>query len=118
MATWRMPESALWRFEDFNGTKLVDAYSVYKSIDNSEMFGRFFSLFVSEILGNNVSFPPNDFSNDTLGQLLKGERVEMDPFLANEVSSMFVQTKTTTREYVYPLLSEIYHNFASALRPR
>lgn len=118
MATWGMPEPTLRPFEGFNGTKLADAYSVYKAINNGEMFGRFFALFVSEILGNNVSFSSNDFSDGTLGQLLRGEGMEIDPFLANEVSSMFFKTKKTIHEFVYPLLSEIYHNFASALRPR
>lgn len=118
MATWRMPERSLRRFEDFNGTKLAGAYSAYKSIDNGETFGRFFSLFVSEILGNNVSFSPNDLPNGMLGQLLRGEAAEMDPFLTSEVSSLFVKVKGAIRTSVYPLLSEIYNNFAAALRPR
>jgi hypothetical protein len=117
LATWRMPESAMRRFEHFNGTKLADAYSVYKLINNGEMFSRFFSLFVAEILGNDISFSANDFSNGTLGQLPRGERVEMDPFLANDVSSMFVKTKQAIQPYVCLQLSEIYHNFALALRP-
>lgn len=117
MATWRMPESAMRRFDGFNGTKFADAYSVYRSINNGEMLGRFFSLFVCEILGNDVSFSPKDFSSGTLGQMLRGEGVEMDPFLANDISSMFVKTKNAIQPYVCLQLSEIYHNFASALRP-
>lgn len=114
--TWRMPEATLSRFEDFNATKLAAAYSVYKSIDNGEKFGRFFSLFISEILGNDVSFSLNDFSKGMVAQVLQGERMEMDPFLANEVSSMFVKVKKSIHAYIYTGLRDILTDFASALK--
>lgn len=99
MTTWKMRESAMRRFNAFIETKVASAYSIYKSISNPEMFGRFFTLFVSEILGRAQSFSPEVFSGGMVAQLLQGEELEMDPGLRVGVSRMFVDVKSAAHEY-------------------
>ena|ERR1700722_7928376 len=92
MAGWKMSGPTLQRFEEFNGTKLEGAYSIYKSITDGQAFARFFSLFVSAILGNDISFSPNEFSLGWLAQILQSSgEFDMDPVLTTEISSLFVE---------------------------
>jgi len=98
MKTWNMPAPALKRFELFNATKLPSAISIYTPISDSETFGRFISLFISEITGKDVSFSPNELSSSMLERLLQGQETDIDPFLHNKVASLFATVKSGVRE--------------------
>jgi len=93
MRIWNMPEPTFKRFSQFNDTKLSSMFSLYTSLNDAEMFGRFFDLVVSEITGNDVSFSIDDFSGGIIVQLLAGKMIDMDPFLHSKIYSHFVTVK-------------------------
>jgi len=64
------------------------------------MYSTFFRFFVSEILGNPVSFTSDDVSASYGVQMLKGQVIDMDPFLPNKVSSAFMQLQDQIRDYI------------------
>jgi len=98
MKTWKMSASTLKRFEEFNETKLASVYTIYKSISRGDEFGRFFTLFVSEIIGNDISFSLDAFSGGVIVQFLAGKMIDMDPFLHSKVGEMFAIVKDGVRE--------------------
>lgn len=100
MNAWRMPKPVLYSFERFNGEKLASVFATYTSLSSAEMYSTFFRFFVSEILGNHVSFTPEDVSASGLEQILKGQLVDLDPFLPAKVSSAFTQLQEQMRDYV------------------
>jgi hypothetical protein len=93
MRIWNMPERTFKRFRQFNETKLSSMFSLYTSLNDEEMFARFFALIVSEITGHDVSFSVDDFSAGLFIQILDGKEIDMDPFLHNKIYSLFVLVK-------------------------
>lgn len=100
MNVWKMPKPVLFSFEQFNGDRLAPVFAAYTLLSSAEMYNTFFSFFVSEILGNHVSFTPEDVSAGRLEQILQGQLVGIDPFLSTKVSSAFTQLQMGTRDYV------------------
>jgi hypothetical protein len=100
MSAWKMPKPVLDSFEQFNGDRLAPVFAVYTMLSNAEMYSTFFSFFVSEILGNHVSFTPEDVSAGRLEQVFKGQLVDIDPFLSTKVASAFTQLQEQIRDYV------------------
>jgi hypothetical protein len=97
---WKMPKPVLFSFERFNGDRLASVFAAYTSLTSAEMYSTFFRFFVSEILGNHVSFTAEDLSASGLEQILKGQLVDSDPFLSTKVSSAFTQLQDQIRDYV------------------
>ena len=100
MSVWKMAKPVLFSFERFNGDRLASAFATYTSLTTAEMHNTFFSFFVSEILGNHVSFTPEDVSASGLEQILKGQLIDLDPFLSTKVSSAFTHLQVQIRDYV------------------
>lgn len=100
MSVWKMPKPVLSSFERFNGDRLASVFATYTSLTTAEMYNTFFSFFVSEILGNHVSFTPEDVSASGLEQILKGQLADVDAFLSTKVSSAFTQLQDQIRDYV------------------
>lgn len=100
MNLWKMSEPVLFSFERFNGDRLASVFAAYVSLTSPEMYGTFFRFCVSEILGNHVSFTPEEVSATGLEQILKGRVVDLDPLLSTKVSSAFTQLQSGTRDYV------------------
>lgn len=100
MSVWKMPKPVLFNFERFNGDRLASVFATYTSLSTAEMYSTFFRFFVSEILGNHVSFTPEDVSASGLEQILKGQLVDLDPFLSTKVSSAFTNLQVQIRDYV------------------
>lgn len=100
MSVWKMPEPVLRRFEQFNGDSLASVFSTYTSLSSPESYRTFFSFFVSEILGTEVTFSPSDVSASYLEQMLKGQVTDLDPFLLGKVSSVFTYLQQAIRDYV------------------
>jgi len=100
MNVWKMPKPVLSSFERFNGDRLASVFDTYTSLSSAEMYSTFFRFFVSEILGNPVSFTSDDVSASYGVQMLKGQVIDMDPFLPNKVSSAFMQLQDQIRDYI------------------
>ncbi|MDE3188248.1 MAG: hypothetical protein KGM96_12115 [Acidobacteriota bacterium] len=100
MSVWRMSKPVLFSFERFNGDRLASVFVTYKSLSSAEMYNTFFSFFVSEILGDHVSFTPEDVSASGIERILKGQVADLDPLLLNKVSSAFTQLQVQIRDYV------------------
>ncbi len=97
---WKMPKPVLDSFERFNSDRLVSVFATYTSLTTPEAYSRFFRFFVSEILGNHVSWTPEDVSASGLEEILKVQLVNLDPFLSTKVSSAFTYLQAQIRDYV------------------
>jgi hypothetical protein len=100
MNVWKMPKPVMFSFERFNGDRLASVFATYTSLSSAEMHSTFFRFFVSEILGNRISFTPEDVSASGLEQILKGQLVDFDPLLSTKVSSAFTQLREQIRDHV------------------
>ena len=100
ISRWSMVSSTWTAFERFNEHKLKSAFLLYRSADNGRKTSTLFSLFVSEIVGNDVSFSLPKSSDWALEKLLEGNAMVFDPVLVSQVSGRFRETKELLRDYV------------------
>lgn len=104
---WKMPPLVSARFEQFCRAKLGSVFTVYESLSNAREFGKFFCLFVSEIVGNDITFSRE--SLDSILLVLQGKQINADIVLHQSVSGFFVAALNEAKEYIRANLMEAAH---------
>jgi len=96
---WQMPQQIHAKFHAFLRGNIRDILATYEGADDAQKFARFFSLFVTRIVGGTTVFSTASLSHGSLlSSVIKGEMINTDVVMHIGLSMVFVGTRSAVKK--------------------